>query len=194
MVQSLAPYRKRTTQSSQGGAMRDIQTVRLTPNTSAEDRLPILVNAARLTFEALQLDLSALCSGGFFVVGHNDPQRCKPLTAVPIGVVRLPDIDRARGLAQEKLARLSAMAFHENHKSAWQSRNPDRHWFGGAVVAGQYILSFAGGTEIFNETFVLGAGLVSGLLMKAEVSGIARLTGNDRALVLIESRLAEFAI
>ena len=69
---------------------------------------------------------------------------------------------------QEKYLQLSLEKgdrLYKNYKSnfknfsSWQTRNPDKDLWGGAIRAGKYVLSFSGLSELLDEAFVLEVAL-----------------------------------
>ncbi len=89
------------------------------------------------------------------------------------------DTEKYLNFAQEKGARLNGLvkAGHGD-MSSWQSRNPEAGKWGGAIVAGNLIVSFSGLKEIVDEAAVLVLALRLSWLTHNEVLAITEISGN----------------
>lgn len=140
----------------------------------------VLVHLAGIALaEALALDLSDDNHlGGYFCIADN-------ASGEPLDVVRLGDPlptkeGRYEELAKEKAARLAA---NPEHDTSYQSRYPVRDRWGGAVRAGNHILSFSGlSPDRLDEALVLVVARAYMGWMNAEVirrcAKMAELSGN----------------
>ncbi|MCB9336296.1 MAG: hypothetical protein H6586_09110 [Flavobacteriales bacterium] len=76
-----------------------------------------------------------------------------------IGQPPAEKVKRFLTLSQEKVERLSLHIVSDKHVSSYQSRNPDKGQWGGAIVASDYenqlILSFSGLPEKLDEALCL---------------------------------------
>lgn len=81
----------------------------------------------------------------------------------------------AKKRAQEKPRRLSR---HRDHISSYQSRNEKRDYWGGAIAAKKYYLSFSGLPESCDEALVLIAGRKLGMLSDRQARRIAGKSNN----------------
>lgn len=70
----------------------------------------------------------------------------------PIGTIPPEKDNRCKGLSFEKALRLSQ---HRNHLSSWQSRKPEVSMYGGAIRGYNYLFSFSGLPEIWDEALML---------------------------------------
>lgn len=101
----------------------------------------------------------------------------------PIGTVNPARAARYRQLAMEKILRLLS---HPEHQSSWQSRNSRLDRWGGAVVIGDFYLSFSGlPQERADEAIVLLLARGLGIADRGQAETIARLSRNNPALKLL---------
>lgn len=77
--------------------------------------------------------------------------------------------------SQEKGLRLSQ---YKHDVSSWQSREEAQKMYGGAIVAGEYILSFSGLPEWGDEALVLFVALFFGWIGMKEALEIAQISKN----------------
>ncbi len=81
-----------------------------------------------------------------------------PLVTVLMGEVSLQKAPKYLEFCQEKAARLAG---HRDHESSYESRNPGKDRWGGAVRCGNKIFSFSGLPELGDEAVMLKAALLS---------------------------------
>ncbi|HLC45031.1 MAG TPA: hypothetical protein VJK50_04300 [Patescibacteria group bacterium] len=119
----------------------------------------------------------ALCAdrtGGYFCLVDPDSGFCVILFR--IGTVAADKGQKYYSFAQEKALRLRA---HPEHRSSWQSRNPDQSQWGGAVKAKTYIFSFSGLPELADEAAMLELAVDLGELDLMAAFHLARISDND---------------
>ncbi|HEY4498740.1 MAG TPA: hypothetical protein VJH94_01615 [Candidatus Paceibacterota bacterium] len=102
-------------------------------------------------------------------------------------VGQLPDREKREKyfyLCQEKAARL---AQHSDHISSWQSRNPQDGRWGGAVKGREFILSFSGLPELWDEASMLVAArsFYPRLISEEGSTEIEKLSGNPHVQKLL---------
>lgn len=89
-------------------------------------------------------------AGGYFSVA--DAKNGLPLLTILIGEVPLNKAPKYREFAEEKNGRLAS---HPDHQSSYESRNPDRNEWGGAIRVMDKLLSFSGLPELGDEALML---------------------------------------
>jgi hypothetical protein len=101
-----------------------------------------------------------------------------------IFTIMLGDVPKEK---QEKYLQLSLEKgdrLYKNYKitfknfSSWQTRNPDKDMWGGAIRAGIYILSFSGLAELCDEALVLELALTMGWCNPCRLYEISQLSKN----------------
>ncbi len=98
--------------------------------------------------------------GGYLCVAPH-MQNGVPFLVALVGTVPELKAERCRVFAEEKVARLNK---HPEHVSSWQSRDPAASQWGGAIVAGDYVLSFSGLPEDADEALMLFTAIRLGLI------------------------------
>lgn len=81
--------------------------------------------------------------------------------------------------SREKASRLSRMTADHHHVSSWQSRDFDNKKYGGAIVAGEWVLSFSGLPEFGDERLMIKLARSYEEISDSEVDEICRISGND---------------
>lgn len=124
-------------------------------------------------FLKLPDDMTKGRKGGYFSVfdGIYNP----PLAIVRIGE---PDINFAEDyfkFSPEKAIRLKNLT---EHLSSWQSRNPNRKEWGGAIKSPDFILSFSGLPELADEAVVLLIAYGFGWINYNQLWEIVRISDN----------------
>lgn len=95
-------------------------------------------------------------SGGHLVIMNaNDGHTA---LSVALGELTVDQTERYRTNAHEKAGRLRAQMLTYGHIFSRQSRNPDANQYGGAVLAGDWILSFSGFPEEVDEALMVALG------------------------------------
>jgi len=89
-------------------------------------------------------------AGGYLCVA--DAKNGLPLITMLVGEVPLEKAPKYLEFCQEKAARLAG---HPDHQASWQSRNPEKNQWGGAIRFGDKILSFSGLPERGDESAML---------------------------------------
>ena len=89
-------------------------------------------------------------SGGYFCLA--DAETVLPLLIMAVGQVPVEKAGKYLSFCQEKAKRL---AEHPDHLSSWESRNPEKEQWGGAVRVGEFIFSFSGLPEMGDEAVML---------------------------------------
>ena len=81
--------------------------------------------------------------------------------------------------AIEKGERLGNMAVKESHISSWESRNFDNKKYGGAVLAGEWIISFSGLPEKLDEFLTSEIGSRLDIMEPEVLKRIAMASDNE---------------
>jgi hypothetical protein len=114
-------------------------------------------------------------SYGYLVVQRAGDARI--LMIAQVGECPPDKADKYLGLAKEKALRLVSRHADMNHRSSWESRDGKDCW-GGAIVAGEYVVSFSGLSEEADEALALYVAVVYGWLVPIEAISITRISGN----------------
>ncbi|MBP6858911.1 MAG: hypothetical protein KBC33_03745 [Candidatus Pacebacteria bacterium] len=146
------------------------------------DLTEIIEKAAVIVAKACSINHHEGKKGGYLCVTNPTGQVHAVLM---IGTV--PDPEKSRkyfDYCQEKAARL---AEHRNHVSSWQSRDPNRDRWGGAIRCKEHILSFSGLPEIWDEAIVLTIGYIypCRIILHADLEHICKISSNDHTHRLI---------
>ena len=112
-------------------------------------------------------------TGGYLCI--SDGKNGLPLLTMLIGEVFLQKAPKYLEFCQEKAARLAG---HPNHQTSWESRNPEKDWWGGAVRFEDKILSFSGLPEMGDEAAMLRVVAKHGDEACVMARRIAKLTDN----------------
>lgn len=121
--------------------------------------------------------------GGWLCVSNSTGQ---VQAVLMIGTV--PDSEKSRryfNYCQEKAARL---AEHRNHVSSWQSRDPDKDRWGGAIRCKEHILSYSGlSSDLWDEAIVLTIGYIYPyrIILHADLEHICKISSNNHTHRLI---------
>lgn len=116
--------------------------------------------------------------GGYLVISNV----CNgvPLLIERIEECKIKDVLKYHELALEKSGRLCVEKF-SGHISSHQSRNPQFNPYGkwgGAIIAGNFIVSFSGLKELFDEAVVLVLALRLGWIDSNRLTEITDISGN----------------
>lgn len=84
--------------------------------------------------------------------------------------------ERRFRLSQEKATRLAA---HPDHFSSWQSRNPDKDQWGGAIRTRGPIVSFSGLPEKADEAICLATAWRCGLIDTVTIDELVKVSDNE---------------
>lgn len=114
--------------------------------------------------------------GGYLVI--RDKHNGTPLLIERIGKCPVSNVKRYHGLALEKSERLSNTRLTGGHISSYQSRDTQNDKWGGAIIAGDLIVSFSGLKELFDEAVVLALALRMDWLGFQEVARVTEISGN----------------
>lgn len=115
--------------------------------------------------------------GGYFCVASYENGMITPVVIALIGELPEEKLQRCFELCQEKARRL---ATHSEHRSSWQSRDPDQKQYGGAIrVNSDLILSFSGLPEIADEALMLRVAVRRVYLSRDDADAIAAISSND---------------
>lgn len=133
-------------------------------------------------------------SGGFFCLSG---ENMAPLVLIePYGEMSEEKRGKYAELAREKLVRLSSFP---SHSTSYQSRNPDavivdsqkneRSWgkWGGAVRAGDYIASFSGLPELWDEAIMFVLAVRMGWISEADTLRRISRKRNPHLRLLLEA-------
>lgn len=100
-------------------------------------------------------------AGGYFVL--SDANTGTVLLSLLVGEVTPSDAQTYAAYACEKADRVRAHMISAGHIFSRQSRNPEEEKWGGAVVTGDYILSFSGFPESTDEAMMVLLGIILAL-------------------------------
>ncbi len=119
-------------------------------------------------------------TGGYFCMMCRRPPNSTPEFIMRVGNIRKEEkAEKYFRLAQEKAARLRDH-LGEGHVSSWQSRNPEKDEWGGAIAARNFIFSFSGfSPDTADEAVMLLAAEAVGELSPQEADQIAAISGNE---------------
>lgn len=123
-------------------------------------------------------------AGGYLTVQDLSDGLDEPLLVARIchgdGHLTLEKSSAYIGFSREKLDRVAHFYKIDpsRTKSSWQSRADHAQWYGGAIRAGKYILSFSGLPEKTDEALMLALAVKLGLLTLREASEIAEISTN----------------
>jgi hypothetical protein len=111
--------------------------------------LPLLVE--EVVADALSLMGDPNRKGGYFCLSRTNARRI--LLVTQIGEIDSDEkADKYRLFCQEKSIRLACWP---DHVSSFQSRNESAEQYGGAILTSEYILSFSGFPELWDEACML---------------------------------------
>ena len=111
-------------------------------------RVQTAVNEARFLFR--EEDEWKGRDGGYFCLA--DAETGLPYLVTLIGSVSGDKAEKYCAFAQEKARRLAS---RPDHVSSWQSRNPKKEKYGGAIRYWGFIHSFSGFSELGDEALML---------------------------------------
>lgn len=114
--------------------------------------------------------------GGYLVIRQKHGGT--PVLIERIGKCRTANVNLYHNLALEKGERLSNTRLTSEHVSSYQSRDTQNNEWGGAIIAGDFIVSFSGLKELFDEAVVLALALRLNWLSHGEISLITEVSGN----------------
>ena len=144
-----------------------------------------IVDTIACAFDAIEIACDLIGKskrkGGYLCVTDNLGQL---ITLTQIGQVPDKKKPKYAQFAQEKAVRLSK---HSQHVSSWQSRNPREDMWGGAIRSSQFIFSFSGLPEEWDEACTLVIAHDVGELDNIEFNAIARISQNQFAASLKKS-------
>jgi len=106
---------------------------------------------------------------------------------VTVGTLGPNDADCAV-IVREKATRVQMdyLNSERTHHSSWQSHDPAKQQYGGAMMAHDWVLSFSGCSEHMDEAICLCVAEVIGLFNRTDAEYIATISGNE-----IYSKLTE---
>lgn len=119
--------------------------------------------------------------GGHLVIQRIDAWGYKHSKQIRLNVcdVSLKKFNSFRINATEKAKRLREQAIKNGHISSWQSRDFDNKKYGGAIVAGNWILSFSGLPEKMDEYLMIKVAIKLGLFSETtDVNDIMSISKN----------------
>jgi|GEM_PF-2346212 len=91
---------------------------------------------------------SAGNAGGYYCIA--DQGTILPLAIIPVG--EIPS-DKGAGRAARCIEKAARLSRHPRHDRSWESRDPERDMWGGAVRGRRFIHSFSGLPEELDEVF-----------------------------------------
>jgi hypothetical protein len=113
-------------------------------------------------------------TGGYLCVA--DGESGLPIVLTPFGTQTPEEARITLRNAQEKPRRL---ATHPQHRTSWQSRNPDKEEWGGAVRGRDHLFAFSGFPEPVDEAAMALLAEAAGELSGDAVAAIAKTSGNE---------------
>lgn len=118
--------------------------------------------------------------GGYLVIA--DARTGMPIISLMVGQIPKEKYQKYFAFAHEKARRL----FESHQKdasivSSWQTRNPDKDQWGGAVLCKRWIVSFSGLPELVDEAFSasIAASIQVAPMSKALARRIGKISGNS---------------
>lgn len=93
-----------------------------------------------------------------------------------IGVCKPEKADKYLSFSQEKGLRLFQQREHD--VSSWQTRNEEKDLWGGAIIAGDFILSFSGLPELTDEAVMIKTALLCKWASEETLCQIAEISDN----------------
>jgi len=99
----------------------------------------------------------------------------KILLVAEIGNCPFSKAEKYLRLSLEKGERLFR---HPKHLSSWQSRDPEKEKYGGAIVTNEFILSFSGFREYLDEAMVLVLAEFLRWISREQAEKIAAISNN----------------
>jgi len=138
----------------------------------------IIIEAEKITLNYLLLNLErrAEQDGGFLSIISSEDGRL--LLRRPIGTYNKENEDKYKDFSLEKAQRLFRN-LSKDHYSSWQSRNPEKEAWGGAILAKSLIISFSGLPELHDEAFSLVMAVKLDVLNYFEAKNITVISGNE---------------
>lgn len=130
--------------------------------------------------------------GGYLVIRNK--RNGTPLLIERIGICRPVDVKKYHYLGLEKGRRLLKSMKSLGHISSHQSRDPKfKKWgkWGGAIIAGDYIISFSGLKELFDEAAVLVLALKMNWLTLYKALEIAKISGSTNFIIPLFNLVGE---
>lgn len=112
--------------------------------------------------------------GGYLTIMERNSGRV--LLTVPVGTCAKPKVKAYRDFSIEKADRVFG---NPTHISSWETRNESEQKYGGAIVAGDLILSFSGFPEHWDETLVLTLAARHGWITRDEAEAITKISDNQ---------------
>lgn len=114
------------------------------------------------------------------ITGQNGHQELMFHAIAPIGVIQPRSrISTYFAIAKEKSRRLFRN-LPRHHRTSYESRSVGNGRYGGAVIAGQWILAFSGLDEHDDESLILNLLIWEGLISSTEAIEIAEQHGNQQ--------------
>ncbi len=116
--------------------------------------------------------------GGYLCITpwrHGERITRMPILVAEIGIVERIHAAEAFRNCQEKVARL---ADHPEHWTSWESRNPEREQWGGAIRTRKYLLGFSGFPELLDQAYVYRLSMKLELEPLVTAEWIGRITGD----------------
>lgn len=102
------------------------------------------------------------------------------VTTFQVGKPAVEKAERYRTLSVEKCTRLARTHVEHGHVSSWQSRDEGRDLWGGAIMAGEHIISFSGfAPDTVDEAIVVKAARELGWLADQDVLILTSISNND---------------
>lgn len=115
---------------------------------------------------------------GIYLVIRNNDMIANVVFHERIGRIRVLDVQKYLSFANEKPVRLIPKHLLYKEVSSHQSRNPDRGQWGGAIIAGAFVISVSGFKELFDEATALVLAVKMNWLTMSEAEGIANISGS----------------
>lgn len=136
-----------------------------------------LLSAVEATVKQLTPKFTDMREGGVFCV--KDARANVLLLLAPVGRFSEKKSARYFSFAQEKATRLYFKVKRgSRHIASWQSRDEEKQRYGGAILAGDLILSFSGLPELADEAAVTYVAFVFNLICLTTALEIANRSNN----------------
>ena len=114
--------------------------------------------------------------GGYLCIRNNDTGRIRLVSLVGNDSINKPN--KRFEFSLEKGLRLLEKNKSLGHLSSWQSRDEATEKYPGAIIAGDYVLSFSGLPPLGDEALMLRIGVQLGLLDRDAAKAIAKISDN----------------
>lgn len=113
---------------------------------------------------------------GILIAARIGPQGPIPQLMIPIGGLPMAEV---KDYAEWAYGKVKALYENPERMSSHLCRDPSKHYYGGAIRAGDYILSFSGLEELEDEVLVVLVALQLGLITEEDaIEKVMRPSGS----------------